>query len=286
MVLLIPVRRQLLRGFTLVELLVTIAIIGVLVGLLLPAVQAARESSRRTQCQNHLKQLALGLASYESSHEVFPAGCLGCRKIDGQPNGKQMNSWSAQLLGQLEQVALADAYEHAVPSYRSPNRELGATLLPMFLCPSTTSDVLHNPNGLWRGQAFTDYGGIYGVEGPGRDADFGHLQTLADPYLGVLLFEVPVSAVEITDGLSQTVVLAERSKRRVTSAEWTNGRNLFAHEGSTPINMESGLGHDIGSPHPGGALVAFCDGHVEFLANSTEQNALNSLLTKAGGELP
>ena len=267
-------------AFTLVELLVTIAIIGVLVGLLLPVVQAAREAARRAQCQAHLKQLGVALANYEGSRGAFPVGCVGCRTADNQ-----MNSWTAQLLPQLEQSALALAYQLETPSYQSPNQALGAAILSGLLCPSTKSEVLTNPYGLWQGQAFTDYVGIYGVEGPGRDAVFGQLQTLAEPYLGVLLFETPVSAAEIPDGLSKTAILAERNKRRVTSAEWANGRNVFAHEGNTPINANSGLGHDIGSPHPGGALVAFCDGHVEFLTDRTQQDVLNSLLTKAGDEL-
>lgn len=72
--------------------------------------------------------------------------------------------------------------------------------------------------------------------------------------------------------------------RRQTESEWINGNNLFAQEASTPINQASGLGNDIGSPHPGGASLVFCDNHVEFLAETIEQSVLNALLTKAGGE--
>src|SRR5688500_3786900 len=94
-----PTRRH-KRGFTLVELLVVIAIVGVLLALLLPAVQAARESSRRQQCQNNLRQIGLGLNNYESAHKKFPAG----KKWSGPPNDPASFSlaWSSFLLDNLE----------------------------------------------------------------------------------------------------------------------------------------------------------------------------------------
>lgn len=268
-------------AFTLVELLVVIAIIGVLVGLLLPAVQASRAAARRAQCQNNLRQVGLAVCEYEAARQKFPIGCIGCRTP-----GNEMTSWNVQLLPYLEQTNLAAAYQSDVPSYRSPNRELGVTVLEVFLCPSTASEVLLSETGLWRGQAFTDYGGIYGVEGEGRDEpNREKTQTLAANSLGVFVFEEPTEVNQITDGLSRTVGVAERITRRISTSEWTSGRNIFAHDGNTPINQASGLGNDIGSPHVGGAMVTFCDGHVEFVAESVEQAVLNSMLTKAGGEL-
>ena len=275
-------RRRPPTGFTLVELLVVIAIVGALVALLLPAVQAARAAARRTQCQTNLQQIGVALTNYEAAVASFPIGCIGCRT-----DGKERISWNVQLLPHLEHSSLAAAYQLNVPSYRSPNRELGATVLPVFLCPSTVEESLINETGLWRGQAFSDYGGIYGVEGEGRDAAADEpIQTLADAWLGVFLFETPVSPTHISDGLSHTIAIAERITRRQTTSEWANGRNIFAQEGSTPINTVSGLGNDIGSPHAGGALVNYCDGHVDFLAESIDQHVLNRLLTKAGEEIP
>lgn len=269
------------RGFSLVELLAVIAIIGVLVGLLLPAVQAARESARRSHCQNNLRQIGVAITNYETTQHAFPVGCVGCRT-----QSKLRISWNVQLLNQLEQPNLAAAYQLDQPSHLSPNRELGATELSVFLCPSTLEQETHSQSGLWRGQAFTDYGGIYGVEGEGRDApDMDSLQTLAQEWLGVFLFESAVMPAQVTDGLSHTVTVAERITRRMSTSEWASGRNIFAQEGTTPVNTASGLGNDIGSPHAGGALLAFCDGHVQFTDDSIEQAVLNSLLTKAGDEI-
>src|SRR5215470_16909029 len=98
--------------------------------------------------------------------------------------------------------------------------------------------------------AFTDYGGIYGVEGPGHDStDETATQWLNARSLGVFVYEEAVAAREVTDGLSQTVAVAEMLHRREPETEWANGQNLFAQEASTAINSNSGLGNDIGGPH-------------------------------------
>jgi prepilin-type N-terminal cleavage/methylation domain-containing protein/prepilin-type processing-associated H-X9-DG protein len=276
------------RAFTLVELLVVIAIIGVLVALLLPAVQAAREAGRRAQCQQNLREVAAAVLNYEGQQKEFPVGCLGYQ-MGVEP---KLISWNVQLLPFLEQRTLWQHYRFDLPSTDPHNRALGATVLTLFLCPSTPSEVLISPSGAWRGQAFTDYGGIYGVEGLGRDhPDFGNpealdppKQTLHDDSLGVMLYDEATAVKQIDDGTAKTAMIAEALARRVTTMEWANGHNVFAQEQTTPVNGEKGF-DEIGSPHPGGALVAFCDGHVEFLSADTDQDVLNSLLTRSGGEV-
>jgi prepilin-type N-terminal cleavage/methylation domain-containing protein/prepilin-type processing-associated H-X9-DG protein len=281
------------RAFTLVELLVVIAIIGVLVALLLPAIQAAREAARRTQCQQNLREIGTALLNYEGQHKELPIGCIGYmgKTVAGVFQPALLISWNVQTLPYLEQQPLWERYRLDLPSTDPVNRDLGATVLTIFLCPSTPSEVLINPSGTWRGQAFTDYGGIYGVEGPGRDhPDFGNpevenapKQTLQDESLGVMLYDEATAIKQIDDGTANTVVIAEVLARRVTTMEWANGHNIFAQEQTIPINGEKGF-DEIGSPHPGGALVAFCDGHVAFLSDDTEQHVLNALLTRSGGE--
>lgn len=274
-------RRPALRAFTLVELLVVVAIIGVLVALLLPAVQAARESSRRTSCANNLRQQGLSLIGFESDRRTLPIGCIECLE---QP--QRFHSWNSQILPWLEQASLRKQLDFVVPSYQAPNITAAAQTLAVFVCPSTLEEDVVSKSGLWRKAAFTDYGGIYGVEGEGRDAlEDDNSQHLELPSLGVMVYDEPVAYRDVLDGLSQTVAIAEMKLRRRGECEWISGQNIFAQEHETLINSASGLGNDIGSPHPGGAQVAFCDGHVAFLGEEMEQAALNALLTRAGEEV-
>jgi hypothetical protein len=146
--------------------------------------------------------------------------------------------------------------------------------------------ALVSVDGKWRGQAFTDYGGVYGIEGPGRDPPSDSTQLLADGSLGILVFDEPVTPAQVEDGVSHTVTVGEALLRRISTREWGSGRNIFAHEASTPINVRSGLGNDIGSPHISGAAVVFGDAHVEFLAAGMDRTALTRLLTRAGDDAP
>jgi prepilin-type N-terminal cleavage/methylation domain-containing protein len=276
---------RLRAALTLVELLVVVAIIGVLVALLLPAVQAARESARRAHCKNNLRQLGIAMALHANAHGAFPIGCIGYRPEPPVTIPRAI-SWNVQLLSYLEQQSLAANFNYSLPSSDAANEPVAATILAEFLCPSTTQTDLRNTKGLWKGCAFTDYGGIYGVEGPGRarDSNDSSIQTIADSSLGVYLYEEPVAPKQVIDGLSLTAAIAETVDRRETESEWVSGQNLFAQQESSPINTDIDPGNEIGSPHPGGALLVFCDAHVEFVMESVDQSVLIAMLTKAGGE--
>jgi prepilin-type N-terminal cleavage/methylation domain-containing protein/prepilin-type processing-associated H-X9-DG protein len=284
-------------GMTVVELLVVLAIIGIFVSLLLPAVQAAREAARRAQCQSNLRQIGVAMVLHAERDGVYPIGCIGCKlnlwPAGGPPAPQRFIAWNVQLLPLLDERALWEAFDFSIPSYKPVNKSVGATIVDVFLCPSTLADprlkniddILRQTKGLWQGAAFTDYAGIYGVEGAGRTAvDPQAKHWLRDEWLGVMLYEAAVAPREITDGLSKTACVAETVVRRQGESEWVNGHNVFAHEGSTPLNVESGLGNEAGSPHPGGASLTFCDGRVAFVAESVEQAVLNAMLTKAGGD--
>ncbi|WP_197526520.1 DUF1559 family PulG-like putative transporter [Botrimarina colliarenosi] len=265
-----------LRAFTLVELLVVIAIIGGLVALLLPAVQSAREASRRTACQNHLRQIGLALQGYADGRDALPIGCEGCGSF---PAGK-LTSWNTRLLPHLERHSLADAYDDTLPAKDVANRAV-AIVVEEFLCPSEPEPQQIEPTGSWRGCAYTDYGGVFGVEGVGAGSGSG----IDEENFGVLVYDTPIQLADITDGLAHTLAVAEVLERRTADTVWTNGHNVFAQESTAPINAASVLGGDLGSPHPGGALGVFCDGHVQWLASETPQAQLNAWLTRAGGEV-
>ena len=139
-------RRGLRHGFTLIELLVVIAIIGILIGMLLPAVQQVREAARRSACLNNMRQLGLALHNYESAHQAFPPSRLNpdaltipsaLTKHSGQ---SAFQSWTALILPQIEQQGLADRYNYREAWFDNTNSTNYDTIskpLSLFQCPSS-----------------------------------------------------------------------------------------------------------------------------------------------------
>lgn len=274
-------------GFTLVELLVVIAIIGILVGLLLPAVQAAREAARKIQCFNNLKQISLAMHNYESAHRSFPLGCVGCRPQSyPAPDFVYLrNSWNALILPQLEQGNVYDQFDFGQPYSTEVNRTAGSAVLPVFLCPSTSTterrgqtsgDV--NANGQWDAGddlAWSDYGGIYGVS---------HNGPYLPEHLGIMLYDRAVKIRDVRDGTSNTIIVSECTGRDETAqSEWANGFNLFDQRFDNPVNRSQN--NELFSDHPYGVNAAFADGHAQSLSQNIDQLVLNALLTKAGQEV-
>ena len=249
-------------AFTLVELLVSIAIIGILIGLLLPAVQAVRESARRMQCQNHLRQIGLALHNYHSAYRKLPPGGIEVRPTI--PNGKQL-AWSAMLLPFMEQSGVYDKinFDHA---FDDPiNADAAETVIPTFICPSTPRTTE-----LQRGMGPTDYGGIYGerITGPNH------------PPRGVMIHEKAVRFRDVTDGLSSTLVISEDANFR--DGQWINAWNLF--DQAFPINQAPDFENDIRSFHPTGANGLLVDGSVQFMTDSMDLELLAAICTRNGGE--
>lgn len=258
-------------GFTLVELLVVIAIIGVLVALLLPAVQAARQAARRMSCQNNLRQIGIGLHHYHDVQETFPIGCLEMRYLrnpDGSrmyPDGVQI-AWSALLLPFIEQDPLHKRIDFG-KGYDSPqNADAAAEIVPIYICPSVSRSSLRV-----RGRGVTDYGGIYGER----------ITRPNNPPSGTMLYRRAIQIAEITDGTSHTLIVSEDAKW--PDGQWINGLNLF--DQAFPINQAPSFENDIRSEHPGGAQGLFCDGSVHFLAETMDLETLGAICTRNRGEI-
>lgn len=239
--------RPVIKGFTLVELLVVIAIIGVLVALLLPAVQAARESARRTQCTNQLKQMALGALNHESSLGYLPAGGWGFKWTPDPDMGygeKQPGGWPFSLLSFLEQGNVQTIGKGlSTTDKKAELMRLKTTVIPMFYCPSRRAPTLGPlaaneeinsdppPNYL---VAKTDYAGSGGcgipqattIDRVGRPAGPGRVQCVthyphpglclglvdretASKFDGAIVPRWPVELREISDGTSNTMLFSE-----------------------------------------------------------------------------
>lgn len=200
------------RGFTLVELLVVIAIIGVLVALLLPAIQAAREAARRSQCTNNLRQLVIAALNYESTRKEFPYG----RRKGTDMQNKTVSQWGhiPFILKYIEEDATYSLIDFTAGTATSPAKLQKPTVL---LCPSDYQDrmdavVCAQSDSAWLGAGRTNYHGNGGND-TGRSYDVPAVAPAADfreQNNGIFLTNVAVKMKQITDGTSHTAIYAER----------------------------------------------------------------------------
>jgi len=305
------------RGFTLIELLVVIAIIAVLIGLLLPAVQSAREAARRSQCVNNLKQIGLAIHNYQSSVGSFPPGYASLWHKDGGDEGTAEDDigqgwgWGSMILPQLEQTAVFNAINFSLTLTYPQNTTAQTIRFNSYLCPSDFPKTLvpvrdeDNQNTIYT-VASGNYVGMYGIgevgEAPGRGTGLFYRNSRLD--FG-----------DIRDGSSQTIMAGERSFN-LSYVTWT-GRAIggwlhktSSFEGGTdkyavdpeesytmilgPVGTEHGprtpnhpQAHveDYASRHPGGVNFLFADGSVKFIKESIAPTTYQALSTRQGGEV-
>lgn len=308
------------RAFTLIELLVVIAIIAVLIALLLPAVQQARESARRVQCKSQLKQIALSIHNYESSHACLPPGQIRL----GFASQPRVRGWSmfVQLLPYFDQGALYNQWDFANPLNNEANGNT-AIILPVLLCPSATlsQNPFTKPSGVR--YALTSYGGNGGTQShpPASTSGDGLFAGSGPPITTPPTVQHGLVRIrDVIDGTSNTLMLGERN--HVDSAydavfasgasnQPMGGWGFWAPSGGqlgltdvtlssfAPINYKIPSGTvsvnntpeetwrlcSFGSQHTGGAQFALADGSVRFVSQNLDSNVLRGLSTRGGGEV-
>ncbi len=270
-------------GFTLVELLVVIAIIGVLVALLLPAVQAAREAARRSQCQNNLKQMGLGLHNHHDVHKVFPTGGMDYYSARTYANGgpevttRQGWGWLYQLLPFIEQQNLWENTNEAF---------IRATPVKTYFCPSRRAPMVV------AGYALNDYAGNAGTY-----TSTGY--AWGDGYNGCVIrnTQSPVGFQNITDGTTNTIFVGEKRLDRFAMGtsqcddnegygsgwdwdivRWGNNPPMPDRRGTDQCEVL------FGSLHPAGCNFALADGSVRIISYQVDIVAFQRLCERGDGQ--
>jgi prepilin-type N-terminal cleavage/methylation domain-containing protein/prepilin-type processing-associated H-X9-DG protein len=288
-------------GFTLVELLVVIAVIGILAAMLLPAVQMAREAARRTECINNLKQMGIALQNYHDALQTFPSGFI----LPDQ------TLWTALILPQMEQGPLHSTLEFGLPynTPGSPNAKACATLLEMYRCPSSAVEKHVSIQGIQNRVPCTYIACTSGL----LKHESGPPPTVAMiPTDGIFYANSGTRFADLIDGSSSTVAIGEALCRPdingpdhstaiqivdhwyigtagIGATTGTNEVSEILGTTAVPINriFEPAAFVDekelcFSSRHPGGAQVVFADGHATFLAETIDAKVWSAMGTRRG----
>ncbi len=304
------------EGFTLVELLVVITIIGILISLLLPAVQAAREAARRMQCSNNLKQIALAMHGYHEAHNSLP---YGCGDFDGGPGMKAV--WTTMIMPYMELTGLYEKIREEDTKVSLLSTGVVTTVIPVYYCPSDSSgspilsDRLANADqdapvamGLWYAASI---GPTHIDECPSFCPDSTPSQSnpccqgwsygtwagggYARGSFAGMFGRTPrncVTFAHVRDGLSNTILLGEALPRECQFLSvYAMNHNVLPT--NIPLNLPDEQsaalarypGYAFRSRHPGGVNFAIADGSVTFINQAISYGLLNALGTRSGGEV-
>lgn len=302
------------RGFTLVELLVVIAIIGVLIALLLPAVQQAREAARRMQCTNNMKQYGLAMHNHHDTFKALPWGAVAWF-----PSGAKTKSWPADIWPFLEQSALYKNYDKTKHFFESPN--IGnstntpcATTVEAYYCPSDRSDALWtvDPNYTRVRMNYVVNMGDPTASSPGNTAPFSRMNTNNNTFESTKQTRM----ANVTDGLSNTFLMSEiilplndndadgrgdvwgsdngaggwgfSTDRTPNSTSPDAVNSGCVNAPNLPCTPVTGIGSTRGVPrsrHPGGVNAAMIDGSVRFVSETIDLSVFKALGSSQGGEV-
>ncbi|NLY02813.1 MAG: DUF1559 domain-containing protein [Rhodopirellula sp.] len=295
------------NAFTLVELLVVIAIIGILIAMLLPAVQAAREAARRMSCTNNLKQIGLALHNYHDTHCTLPTGWLGFDPTSGLPDfvGDTGWAWSTRILPFLEQQPLYEGIDMNVPVAATANARARVAVVSSFICPSDVGKDLfelkdaideetEGPNTITT-LAKSNYPGVFGTQDMHAVCETGEPGYNGCQGNGMFYLNRNVGFRDITDGLSNTFMVGERWSKWIQST-WTGvvrggwhapARVVAVASDEFPPNSEANVEqqtHNFSSFHPAGANFLLCDGHVKMIGETIDVQTYMALCTRGAGE--
>jgi len=302
------------RAFTLVELLVVIAIIGVLVALLLPAVQSAREAARRMQCSNHVKQIMLSMHHFHDANLVLPPGAVrGGSKTAAHakfniPTGVA-HGWGQFILPFLEQKSLHDKYVWSQDWRHADNKPVVSTHVKVFNCPSSPLQRQfenRTQDGWTVYAAAADYGILNGVSANMVALGLVEPGTAGAPE-GVMKVNEPLRFSEIVDGTSNTFWLDEcaarpkryrRGLKLIVGDQGAPNASAFSDSNEHVIHGATVTGSsqpgayainvsnedEMLSFHPGGVMAGFGDGSVRFLREDIQMKVAAALVTRGAGE--
>ena len=313
------------KAFTLVELLVVITIIGILIALLLPAVQAAREAARRMQCLNNLKQLGLAALNYEQANGTFPIGSAHDYPISdptavSPAEGRTGKGWILSMLPQFEQQALFDVFANnrgfvgtmgsgasalgvgGAPGgiQRSQCRAAMKTVISALCCPSDPGNKTSTEQFQWEGieVAMTNYKGVIGDPhlGWGQSAFPGSTDCHATRNCPGMFWRFtylnPVCISQITDGTSNTLMVGEdvmldnyHSAAFYANGDWASCNIPINYFPDPATPLEWYNVMSFRSFHAGGSQFCYADGSSHFISQTISQTTYRDLSTKAGGEV-
>lgn len=296
-------------GFTLVELLVVMGIIGVLIALALPAVMRARAAARRVQCSNNLKQIGLALANYQEMYGVYPPASIRPGGFENNGRDEPRGTWTLAILPQIEQQALYNAYNFLLETNWPENATVRTSIVQVYLCPADGGNKEWFEPELGALYARGNYGASWGAGSWGTD------DWRQNRYRGVMGQNVGLRVADIVDGtkataaVSELLIVASRRDNRGVWAfhapgsaslgldcdTWCRGINGDPDSDWIPYcdasagldcNFQNNADSNAGprSNHSGGANCLFCDGSVRFLSDQMEQTVLNALFTSQNAE--